>query len=325
MHRAVVFTRSGGSNGLAILLVLHVASSEDPLHASVGGVRLGHHVSRRRVQLELPTEELRRRRVPDGEEEASHLEILDLATHQVLDLDASQQRPATVPVRAAEGPDNHRVPDDLDLGVLEHHVLHDLGSPERAPAVDDVDAGAVLGQEAGLLHGGVAAAHDGERPVAEYRGRAVAHGAGGDAVVPVRVGPGEVEAPGDGSCGHDDGVGEHGRGLVGGDDTEGPGREVDGGDGLGEDAGAEALRLVAAALHEVAAHDARGEAREVLHDGGGGELPARGHAVGHPALEQHGLEVRAGRVHGRRVRGGAAPDDAYARAERPICCGSLHG
>ena len=256
--------------------------------------------------------------MPNGKEEAAHLKIRDITTHQILDLDASQWAAAF----ASIGLDNLRVPDDLDFGVLERPGLHDLGSPEGVPAVDDVDMGAVLGEEVGFLHGGVAAAYDGDGLVPKDGGGAVADGAGGDAAVPVRIGAGEVEASGDGPRGDDDGVGENG-GRVGGD-TEGAGREVDGGDGLGEDVGAEAEGLRAAAFHEVGAHDAVGEAREVLDIGGGGELPARGDVVGHPALEEHGLELRARGVDGRRVRGWGAPDDADARAERRGS-GSVHG
>ena len=92
-----------------------------------------------------------------------------------------------------------------------------------ATTQDRVRSHAILGEEAGLLHGGVAAAHDGEGPVTENRGRAVADGAGGDAVVPVRVGPREAEAARDGARGDDHGVGEEdGRGLVR-DDAEGAG------------------------------------------------------------------------------------------------------
>jgi len=131
-----------------------------------------------------------------------------------------------------------------------------------------------------------------------------------------------MEAASDGTRGDDDGVRDDGGGVGG--DAEGARGEVDVGDGLGEDVGPEADGLGAAVVHEVDAHDSLGESREVLDVGGGGELPPGGDVVGHPALEEHGLELRAGRVDGCRVRGGDAADDAHARAER-LGGGSLHG
>ncbi len=60
--------------------------------------------------------------------------------------------------------------------------------------MNDADPRAVLGEEVGLLHGGVPASDDGDGAVAEDWGGTVAHGAGGDTAVPVEVGAGEAEA-----------------------------------------------------------------------------------------------------------------------------------
>ena len=275
----------------------------------MSGAGLGHDITIG-VQLELPAEKLCRRLVSNGEEEPGDLEVGDLAAHHVLDLDAGQRTAVGAAVRL----DDLGVPDDLDLGGGEGPGLHDLGRAEGVAAVDDVDAGAVLGEEVGLLHGGVPAADDGDGLVPEDGRGAVADGAGGDAAVPERVGAGEMEAARDGARGHDDRVGVHDGGAGG--DAEGAGREVDGGDGLGEDPGPEAHGLGAAAVHEVGAEDAVGEAREVLDVGGGGELPPRGDVVGEEALEEHGLELGARRVDRRRVRRRPAPDDAHARPQR---------
>jgi len=248
--------------------------------------------------------------VTDGEEETGHLEVGDLASDDILDLDAGQR--ATFPTTV--GLDDFGVPNDLDLGVGERARLHDLGRPEGVAAVDDVHLRAVLGEEVGLLHGRVPASDDGDGLVPEDRRSPVADGAGGDAPVPEGVGAGEVQPARDGARGDDDGVGVH-DGVVG-CDPERAGGEVDGGDGLGEDLGPEPERLSAAAVHEFGAEDAVGEAREVLDVGGGGELSPRGDVVGEPALEEDGLELGARGVDGRRVRGRAAADDADARAQR---------
>jgi hypothetical protein len=69
------------------------------------------------------------------------------------------------------------VPDDLDLGVLEQAVLHDLLGAQAVAAVDQRDLGGEIGQEQRLFDGGVAAAdHDDllaaiEEPVAGGAGR----------------------------------------------------------------------------------------------------------------------------------------------------------
>jgi len=76
------------------------------------------------------------------------------------------------------------------------------------------------------------------------------------------------------------------------------------------DLSTESLRLLPAAVHEFAAEDALGEAREVLNVGCGGELAAGGDVVGHPAFEEDRLQLSAGGVHGGGVGGGTASDDA---------------
>ena len=72
------------------------------------------------------------------------------------------------------------VPLELDLGVGERAVLHDLRRPQLVAAVDDRDLGRELGEEDRLLDRGVAAADHRDRLLAEEE--AVARGAGGHAV-----------------------------------------------------------------------------------------------------------------------------------------------
>jgi len=122
-----------------------------------------------------------------------------------------------------------------------------------------------------------------------------------------------------------------------------PPGEVDPLHRLGEDLGPAPDRLLAAAVHEIDAHDALGPPREVLdlrlggwgrgqrrHDGGGvpgtgglawthqrrhRQLAAGGDVAGHEALEHQRLELRAGRVDRRSVAGWAAANDAHGRGE----------
>ena len=77
-----------------------------------------------------------------------------------------------------------------------------------AAAIDQVHVAGELGEVVAFFAGGVAAADDNQRLVAEARQAAVAHSAGGDAVV-LEFGFGfEPEVVRAGAGGDDDGLGE---------------------------------------------------------------------------------------------------------------------
>jgi hypothetical protein len=59
------------------------------------------------------------------------------------------------------------VPEELDLGVGERPLLHDLRGAQLVAPVDDGDLVGELGEERGLLDGGVAAADHGDVLAAE--------------------------------------------------------------------------------------------------------------------------------------------------------------
>ena len=138
---------------------------------------------------------------------------------------------------------------------------------------------------------------------------AVADGAGRDAVLPVLVFSEQVEPPRGGARRYDDG----GRcdGFVGvlGPQFERPAREIDLVDRLGDNFGAEPLRLRAHGVHEFGAADAAGETGVVFHVRRRGQLAARRDAVGEHAFVQHGFQLRAREVDGGGVGGGAGADD----------------
>jgi hypothetical protein len=148
-----------------------------------------------------------------------------------------------------------------------------------------------------------------QRLVAIGRERAVAHRAGADAALPelAVAGARDVHALGGGAGGDDDHLG--GALLRVGLEAERALAEVHRLHRLGVDDGAEAHRLRAEAVGQLGAHDALGEAREVLHVRGGGELATGRHPSGHEALEQHRLELGAGAVDRGGVGGGAAAND----------------
>ena len=114
-------------------------------------------------------------------------------------------------------------------------------------------------------------------------------------------------------CGEDNRVGKDGLGI--GEDLEGSGGEIDPKDGLGEDLGAEAEGLVLTTVHELAPKDVFWEIKEILDVGGGGELATGGNVVGHPTLEEDGLELDTRGVYSHGVGGGTTSDDVYLGLE----------
>lgn len=270
---------TGTGDSLAVSLVLDVTSSKHAGDARLGGAGLGEDVALG-IDVDLALDQVGGGVVADGVEEAVCLDGLLLAGDDVLDDEVAHQALVVALDLGGDGVEAHG-----DLGVLEQARGHGLAGAQLVAADQHGDVGAVLCQEGGLLGGGVTAANDEERLVAEDGHGAVAHGAGGDAVLPVLVLAGEVQAPGRGARGDDDGVGRVGLVRVElGAEGEGPLGEVQLGDGVGDDFGAEALRLGAHVVHELLAHDALGEAGEVFDFGRGGELAAGGGAVGHEAL-----------------------------------------
>ncbi|RDY02585.1 hypothetical protein CR513_13937, partial [Mucuna pruriens] len=172
-----------------------------------------------------------------------------------------------------------------------------------------------LGEEASFLHRRIPATDHRQRPAPEYRRSAVAHGTRRYPAVPESVGgvtgTVEIQSLCDGAGGDDDGFGLQEGGV--GENPKRPFGEVHGRHSLRDDLGAEALGLLAAAVHEVGAKDASRKSRKILDVGGGGELAAWSDAVGHPAFEEDRLQLRARRVYGGSVRRRAASDDAELR------------
>ena len=206
-----------------------------------------------------------------------------------------------------------RVPPDLDLGVREGPLLHDLAGPELVAAHDQGDLRGELGEERGLLDGRVAAADDRDLVVPEEE--PVARGAGRHAVADQPALVLEAEHQRLGAGGDDERPGPVGglRGVgVADPHAEGPGRQVDPGDLLGADVRAEPQGLLPEAHHELGAHDPLGEAGEVLDLGGQHQLAAGLVGGGRRlALDHQGGEVGPGRVDGRGEAGRAGPDDDH--------------
>jgi len=172
-----------------------------------------------------------------------------------------------------------------------------------------------LGEEASFLHSRISAADHRQRPGTEYRRGAVTHGARRYPAVPETVGTVtravKIQPLGNSAGGDDDGFSFHGGGV--GENPKRPFGEVHCRHCLRDDLSAEALRLLATAVHELGAEDAGRKSRKVLNVGGGGELAAGSDAVRHPSFEEDRLQLRSRRVNGGRVRRRPASDDAELR------------
>jgi hypothetical protein len=109
-----------------------------------------------------------------------------------------------------------------------------------------------------------------------------------------------------GAGGDDQGLGQVGvAGIARGADR--PGSEIDAGDDVLDDGGADMLGLGAELVHQPGALDGFGEARVILDIGGDGQLPARLH----PGDDQR-RQPGPGGVDGRGIAGGAGAEDQQA-------------
>ncbi|MEY2755891.1 MAG: hypothetical protein RJB65_2249 [Actinomycetota bacterium] len=172
-----------------------------------------------------------------------------------------------------------------------HHQVHLLGE---------------LGEESRFLDGGVAATDDGDLMATEEE--AVARGTGRQTVAdePLLALESEHQALRAGADDHRIG----GVLLLADPHPEGPGREVDTGDLLGEELGTETGRLLAHAHHQLGTHDSLGEAGEVLDLGGQHQLSAGLVArAARLALDDERGEAGAGGVDRRGEAGRAGTDD----------------
>src|SRR5213593_450039 len=93
------------------------------------------------------------RSVSDGDEEALRVHVRNLIRLQIAKLERSD--PALL---RSHHFFHSRVEEELDLGIAEGPLLHDLRSAQLFAAVNDRNLAGELRQEGGLLHGGVSTA-----------------------------------------------------------------------------------------------------------------------------------------------------------------------
>ena len=171
-----------------------------------------------------------------------------------------------------------RIPDHLDLRVLEQPVLQDLLGAQAVAPVHQRDLGGEIGQEQRFLDRGIAAA-DHQHFFAAIE-EAVAGGAGGHAIAAEFLLRRQIEPARLRAGGEDERLGDIDLAGIA-FDAERPPRQIDLVDMVGDHLGADMGGLLLHLLHEPRALDHVGEARIVLDVGGGGELAAGLHALDH--------------------------------------------
>lgn len=276
---------AGAGDGLAVALVLDVTASEDTLDAGVAGTGLGDNVAIL-IELDLALDQGVGGVVANGVKETVGLDDLLLVVDGALDAEVGHEAVRLVLTDDLGG---NGVEADSALGVVEQTVSHHLGGTQLVAADQHGNMAAVLGEEHGLLGGGVTTTDDVQGLVAEDWHSTVADGAGTDTILPVLLLAGQVQATGVGTGSNDNGVRGVGRLAAGAvvpfsPHLEGSLRQVQLGDGLSDDLGTEALRLGTHPVHQLGAADTVGEAGEVLDISGGGKLATGGGAVGEHTL-----------------------------------------
>src|SRR5271165_7174973 len=191
-------TTSSGGNSLTITAVLHITAGEDSVDAS-------HHVVVRfeiavRVGLELASEHLRVGFMANAEEHRARGEVRNYAGFQIFQLKGGDFVFAGI-----RNIFDHRVGEELNLGVVLGSLQHDLGGTERVSPVNQRNFGGKTGEEQSLLHCGIAPAD--HRDFFSREKEAIAGGAGGYAVADQLLFVGQSQPPRRGAAGDDQGLG----------------------------------------------------------------------------------------------------------------------
>lgn len=308
---------TGTGNSLAVSLILNITAGENTLHAGKAGTGLGDNVSLV-IELDLALDKGVGGVVANSVEKTVSLDDLLLVGVNILNAEVSHE---TIGLLLAQNLSGNGVEADLALGVGKQTLSHNLRSTQLVLADEDSHAAAILGQEHGLLGGGITTANDVEGLIAEDGHGTVADGTGTDSVLPVGLLAGQVQTAGIGACSNDDGVrGADGLAALGivplGPHLEWSGGQVELRDGLGDDLGAEALGLCAHVVHELGAADTVGKSGEVLDIGGRGELTTGSGAVGKHTLIEDWLELCAGEIDSGSVGTRAGADNCGGKAVR---------
>ena len=285
-------------HGLAIDVVAHIPRRENARNGGEGGARLHIDITAI-VHIDLAAEQRCRRVMADRDENAVHRQFAPTVIHRRTKVE-TPHRLAAWRVFAQNLANGH-VPDGFNLLMGEDPVLEDFLRPQRVAAVHQIDLGREIGEEQRFFSRGVAAADHGDFFLAIEK--AVAGRAGRDPESTHRrfarhVQPARLCARGD-----DHRLPDIGRaGIALGD--EGAPREIDLGDHVIDDFGADMGGLITHLLHQPGALDDVGEAGVVLDICCDGQL-----AAGLNARYDDRLQIRPRRINRGGVPGGAGSDD----------------
>ena len=285
-----------GRDRLAENLVLHVAGGEHARHIGARGIRRGADIAFR-VHVELAVEQLRCRRMADGDEEPVDRQRFRFARAEIADSDRAHR----TGIVGAQHFVDAEIVDHVDLGVgREAHLVRLVGAQHGA-AMDERHALGEIGEEQCFLGRGVAAADDGHALAAEEE--AVTGGASRNAEALVFRFRGKAEPVGRRARGDNESLGHVARAGIA-HERERPPREIDRVDRVLHQLGADMFGLRLHLLHEPGALDRFCEARIILDFGGDGELAARLDAGDHDGLQHCARRIDRGRG-----AGGAAPQN----------------
>ena len=284
---------AGGRYGLPVGEILHVAAGENAVHVGFARAGQGFEVALL-VVVQVILENVGVRVVADGDEEAGDGYFAGFLREQVF-------HPHGFHGVLAQNLIGRRVPDNLNLGVVQHSLLHDFRGPHFALTHYHVHFGAQISQIRGFLRRRIAGAHDGHvLPPVE---KAVAHRAGRHARAIEALFRVQAQPLGRGTGRDNHGISRHFDFLVNRNAMRATGKVHGRGHAVAH-IGAEPLGLLLEVFHHGRPHHPVRVAGKVLHVVGDGELPAGLHSLVHD-----GVEAGAGGVDGGRVAGRAGADD----------------
>src|SRR5215469_8484040 len=244
----------------------------------------------------LPGEQVTARIMADRHDHAGHWQLALLAS-----LDIAQ--PDTGHPVVAQDLDHLAVPAELDLWIGQRAILHDLRGAQRVTPVHDRDTSGETGQECRFLHRRVSAAD--HRDVLLTEEEAVAGSTPGDAVSGEQLLARHPELTVARASRDDDRAGVIG--VLANLDDLWRRPQVDLGDVIWNELGAESLSLLAQLVHQIRAKDPIREAGEVFHVGGVHQRTTRRHR----ALEDQRLKPRPRSVERGGVSGRPRADDDH--------------
>src|SRR5215831_9611087 len=143
---------SGGRDRLSVDVILDVARGEDP--RNTGPASFTRENVAIVIHLNQPLENLSIGNMSNRHKNAIAFEIGDFTVLQVFELDPFDILGFNV-IDVLNG----GVPHEVDFGVFEGAFLHDLGSSQLVPAVNDRDIIGILGQEGRSLNRRISASH----------------------------------------------------------------------------------------------------------------------------------------------------------------------